>query len=166
MILQIFRPAQLSTEKRHLEFLRLIFVDIDINVRFSLLFNNGLRTLKSKFRGWNLFRSTNWNINCRDKCWKKPFCTLSNFSEFLVWWVSNVLYCVDNFPISTFASVKKMASEQFAKLQLTIDKIDQNTSFAKLPKPTSTSTVSTSTISTSTNFQTIINKICTSGIAM
>ena len=42
MILQIFRPAQLSTEKkRHLEFLRFIFVDIDINVRFSLLFNNG-----------------------------------------------------------------------------------------------------------------------------
>ena len=42
---------------------------------------------------------------------------------------------MDNFPISTLASVKKMASEreQFGKLQLTIDKIDQNTSFAKLP---------------------------------
>ena len=99
-------------KKRHLEFLRLIFVDIDINVRFSLLFNNGLRTLKSKFRGWNLFRSTNWNINCRDKCWKKPFCTLSNFSELLLRWVINVLYYVDNFPISTFASVKKVANLQ------------------------------------------------------
>ena len=57
-------------ERNHSNVIIVIQLFLKKEIWIYILYS-GLWTLKSKFQPWNLFWSTNWNINWRDKCWKK-----------------------------------------------------------------------------------------------